>query len=187
MQERSVLGVLAVPDRNRCGQAGHQRHAGRHVVDRDPDRNALRQTYPGVDRIDAGQPLRSGRCAAAATLNSEVNRKTCGLSVCGLLDVRMTIMKSRLTRPSDDHGRFSDFMRRAAPTVKGAMAIASTGKASVPLRMMNSSMPVRTTAIGVPTSAMVVKQRGFGVVAANPVISTTNDSETLAAGNPAQT
>ena len=78
-------------------------------------------------------------------------------------------------------------MRRAAPTVKGAMAIASTGKASVPLRMMNSSMPVRTTAIGVTTSAMVVKQRGFGVVAANPVISTTNDSETLAAGNPAQT
>jgi len=47
-------------------------------------------------------------------------------------------------------------------------------------------MPVRTAAIGVPTSAMAVKPRGFGVVVPNPVINTTNDSETLAAGHPAQ-
>ena len=78
-------------------------------------------------------------------------------------------------------------MRTAAPTVNGAMAIANRGKASAPLRMMNSSMPVRTAAIGVPTSVMTVKPRGLGSVAPNPIISATKDSETLAAGHPAQT
>ena len=32
-------------------------------------------------------------------------------------------MKSRLTRPSDDHRRLLEVMRRAAPTVKGARAM----------------------------------------------------------------
>ena len=42
-------------------------------------------------------------------------------------------------------------------------------------------------AIGVPISVMAVKPRGLGSVAPNPIISATKDSETLAAGHPAQT
>jgi hypothetical protein len=50
----------------------------------------------------------------------------------------------------------------------------------VPLRMMNSSMPVRTTVIGAHKRDGGEAAR-FGIVAPNPAISTTNDSETLAA------
>ena len=91
-----------------------------------------------------------------------------------------------MARPSDDHRRALEVMRSAAPTTRGARLMASRGKASAPLRMMNSSMPVSTAAIGAPTRAIAVKARGFGVVAPNAAISATKDSETLAAGHPAQ-
>src|SRR4029453_13380397 len=99
----------------------------------------------------------------------------------------MSVMKDRLARPSDDHRRFLDVVRSAAPIEKGARPMASRGKASAPLRVMNSSMPARTPAIGALTSARAVKPRGFGIVAPNPIIIATKDSETLAAGQPAQT
>jgi hypothetical protein len=52
---------------------------------------------------------------------------------------------------------------------------------------MNSSMPVRTIAIGAPTRPRTVRARGFGVVVPNAANSATKDNETLAAGHPAET
>src|SRR5262249_25769393 len=77
LQERSILAVLAVTERDSCGQAGYQWDTRRHMVDRNADRHALRQAYPGVNGIDVGQTLRGSRCVGYADATRHCRDVTC--------------------------------------------------------------------------------------------------------------
>src|SRR5262249_20752491 len=74
-----------------------------------------------------------------------------------------------------------------APTTNGASPIASNGKSETPSRIKNSNAPARATAIGEAIRAIVVKPRGLGVAAPNPMTRATTESEMLVADQPAKT
>lgn len=43
-------------DAHRCRRVGNEAHAGRHIVELDTDRDALRQPHSGEDRVDGCEP-----------------------------------------------------------------------------------------------------------------------------------
>src|SRR5262245_64187115 len=95
--------------------------------------------------------------------------------------------KIRLIRPRDASPGLGPLINSPAPTTNGASPIASNAKSETPSRIKNSNTPTRATAIGEAIRAIVVKPRGLGVAAPNPMTRATTESGTLAAGQPAKT
>src|SRR5262249_44109470 len=89
--------------------------------------------------------------------------------------------------PRDASPGFGPLIKSPAPTTNGASPIASNGKSETPSRIRNSNTPARAIAIGEAIRAIVVKPRGFGVVAPNPMTRATMESGTLVAGQQCRT